>query len=89
MFLLDTNVVSELRKVRTGRAAPAVAAWARTTLVERLFLSSITILELEIGLLIVERRDPAQGELLRQWLHRQILPTFAGRILPVDTTVAL
>jgi toxin FitB len=89
MYLLDTNVISELRKVRTGNADPAVAAWARTTIAEDLFLSSITVLELEIGMLLVERRDPAQGALLRCWLHQQILPTFANRILPADTAIAL
>jgi predicted nucleic acid-binding protein len=89
MYLLDTNVLSELRKVKTGRADPLVAAWARTTIAESLFLSSITILELEIGLLLVERHDAIQGTLLRYWLHQQILPTFATRILPVDAAVAL
>jgi predicted nucleic acid-binding protein len=57
--------------------------------VESLFLSSITVLELELGILLVERRDSAQGARLRRWLHQQILPTFADRILPVDTAVAL
>jgi len=89
MYLLDTNVISELRKVRTGNADPAVTAWARTTIAENLFLSSITVLELEIGMLLIERRDPVQGTLLRYWLHQQILPTFANRILSPDTTVAL
>jgi hypothetical protein len=89
MYLLDTNVLSELRKAKTGQAAPSVATWARATVAESLFLSSITVLELEIGLLLIERRDPLQGALLRHWLHRQILPTFANRILPVDTAVAL
>ena len=89
MYLLDTNVLSELRKAKTGRADPAVAAWARTTSAESLFLSCITVLEIEMGMLLIERRDPAQGALLRYWLHQQILPTFAGRILPVDIDVAL
>jgi toxin FitB len=89
MFLLDTNVVSELRKSKTGQAAPAVVSWARTTPVESLFLSSITVLELELGVLLMERRDPVQGALLRSWLHQHVLPTFIDRILPVDTLVAL
>jgi len=89
MFLLDTNVLSELRKMESGRAASAVAAWARERSVESLFLCSITVLELELGILLVERRDSAQGARLRHWLHQQILPTFADRILPVDTAVAL
>lgn len=73
MFLLDTNVLSEMRKMKSGRAAPAVAAWARATPVESLFLSSITVLEIELGILLVERRDSAQGARLRQWLHQRIL----------------
>jgi toxin FitB len=89
MFLLDTNVVSELRKNKTGQAAPAVASWARTTSPASLFLSSITVLELELGVLSMERRDPAQGAHLRAWLHQQVLPTFTDRFLPVDTPVAL
>jgi predicted nucleic acid-binding protein len=89
MFLLDTNVVSELRKIKTGSAAPAVAAWARTTSAESLFLSSITVLELELGVLLMERRDVVQGALLRSWLHQQIVPIFAERILPVNTSIAL
>jgi predicted nucleic acid-binding protein len=89
MFLLDTNVLSEMRKMKSGRAAPAVAAWARATPVESLFLSSITVLEIELGILLVERRDSAQGARLRRWLHQRILPTFADRILPVDLSVAL
>lgn len=88
MFLLDTNVVSELRKVRAGRADPLVARWAGTVSADRLFLSAIVIQELEIGMLLAGRRDPAQGALLRTWLEDQVLAAFAGRILPLDTTVA-
>ena len=86
MFLLDTNVISELR--RANRAAPAVLAWAHTTQASQLFISAITVLELETGVLLVERRDPEQGSLLRSWLDGHVLPGFAGRILPVDAAVA-
>lgn len=88
MYLLDTNVVSELRKVRAGKADRNVAAWASRVAPPALFLSAITIQELEIGTLLVERRDPAQGEILRAWLDGHVLPAFAGRILPVDAAIA-
>lgn len=88
MYLLDTNVVSELRKAKAGKADENVAAWAGSAPATSLFLSAITILELEMGVLLIERRDPAQGTLLRTWLDAHVLPAFAGRILPVDTAVA-
>ena len=88
MFLLDTNVVSELRKVRAGKADANVAKWANAADAQALYLSTITIQELEIGVLLAERRDPAQGALLRAWLNTHVLPAFLGRILPVDTAVA-
>ncbi|MEW6233573.1 MAG: type II toxin-antitoxin system VapC family toxin [Chloroflexota bacterium] len=88
MFLLDTNVVSELRKARAGKADKNLTSWASSVLPGSLFLSAITILELERGVLLVERRDPAQGALLRTWMDGHVLPAFAGRVLPVDTAVA-
>ncbi|HEV8015151.1 MAG TPA: type II toxin-antitoxin system VapC family toxin [Stellaceae bacterium] len=86
MYLLDTNVVSELR--RRERTHPKVAAWADSVAPADLFLSAITILEIEAGVLMIERRDPAQGKVLRTWLDGKVLPAFAERILPVDTAVA-
>jgi predicted nucleic acid-binding protein len=88
MFLLDTNVISELRKARAGRADRNVATWIRTVPAGSLFLSVIVIQELEIGTLLVERRDPAQGAILRSWLDEHVLTAFFERILPVDTAVA-
>ena len=88
MFVLDTNVVSELRKAKAGKADGNVAAWAANVPASSLFLSAITILELETGVLQVERRDPTQGAMLRAWLDDHVLPAFAGRVLPVDTAVA-
>jgi predicted nucleic acid-binding protein len=88
MFLLDTNVISELRKARAGKADPNVTSWVETVPVGSLFLSVIVIQELEIGVLLAERRDPKQGSLLRIWLDEHVLPAFAGRILFVDTAVA-
>lgn len=88
MFVLDTNVVSELRKVRTGKANANVAVWTTTVDATALFVSAITIMELETGVLQVERRDAAQGAMLRAWLDQHVLPEFTGRVLPIDTAVA-
>lgn len=88
MYLLDTDVVSELRKAKSGKADLNVVAWARSVSPASLYLSAISILELELGVLLVERRDAAQGALLRAWLDNHVLPAFAGRIVAVDTAVA-
>lgn len=88
MFVLDTNVVSELRKAKAGKADKNVTAWAASVPTVSLYLSAITILELETGVLLAERRDPVQGALLRTWLTNHVLPAFAGRVLAIDTAVA-
>ena len=88
MFVLDTNVVSELRKVRLGKTDMNVTAWTQSVDAADLFVSAITIMELELGVLSIERKNPAQGALLRSWLEQQVLPEFSGRTLPVDTAVA-
>jgi toxin FitB len=86
MYLLDTNVLSELR--RRDRTDANVARWADAADPEALHLSVVTILEVELGVLSVARRDAAQGDLLRRWVDTRVLPAFAGRILPVDVAVA-
>jgi predicted nucleic acid-binding protein len=88
MYLLDTNVVSELRKGKTGKVNRNVSAWAKGVSPPTLFLSAISILELEIGILLIERRDRAQAVILRSWMEDHVLPAFDGRILAVDTAVA-
>lgn len=89
MYLLDTNVVSELRKVRSNKAHSAVARWADSVNASDLYLSVVTVQELEIGILLTERRDAATGLVLRRWMNQQVLPTFGSRILPVTTAIAL
>ena len=86
MYLLDTNVISELRKA--GKADPRVVAWAKIVSPASLYLSAISILELELGVLLMERRDPMQGTILRSWIDDHVLPAFTGRILAIDTAVA-
>jgi predicted nucleic acid-binding protein len=87
MYLLDTNVVSELRKSRQGLADREVTKWASRIAADNQYLSAVTLEELEIGVLRLERRDPLQGSNLRAWMNDLVLPTFAGRILPVDIAV--
>ena len=88
MYLLDTNVVAELRKAQSPKVDRNVLAWSNSVPASSLHLSAITVMELEMGILLVARRDPAQGTILRTWLDGHVLPTFLDRILPVDTTVA-
>lgn len=88
MILLDTNVVSELRQ-RRGGPDPRVAHWIGRQTEGTLFLSAATILELERGVLLMERRDRRQGQALRRWLKDGIFPAFEGRVLPMDIPVAL
>ncbi|ODS22511.1 twitching motility protein PilT [Candidatus Endobugula sertula] len=88
MYLLDTNVVSELRKAKSNKANSVVVAWANSVPSASLFISATTVLELETGILLVERRDPTQGAILRSWLNTHVLPAFSDKVLPVDTAVA-
>ena len=88
MYLLDTNVVSECRKISSGKANKMVACWIKKAPVNSVFISTITILELEIGVLQKERHDPQQGAVLRCWLNEHVLPSFSQRILSLDVAVA-
>ena len=89
MFILDTDVVSELRKVESRKGHLQVAAWSEQVIVGETFLSAITIHELELGILLLERKDKRQGAILRAWIDTRVLPEFEGRILPIDAAVAL
>ena len=88
MYLLDTNTVSELRKAKTDKIDKNVQTWANHVLATTLYISVITVLELELGILLLERRDNQQGAILRTWLHDHVLPAFSGRILDINTAVA-
>jgi predicted nucleic acid-binding protein len=87
MYVLDTHVVSELRKA--GRADSNVVAWASKVATGTLYVSAVTLLEIELGILSLERRDQPQASILRVWMQRHVLPAFEGRILAIDTAVAL
>ena len=89
MFLLDTNVISELRKTTENKINPGVKEWAETKMPSTMFLSIITIFELELGILRLERRDKKQGQILRKWLSQLVLPAFVDRVLPINTAIAV
>lgn len=89
MFVLDTNVVSELRKAKAGKANKGVVDWAEGVPAVLMFLSAISLQELEHGVLLAEQRDPPQGKLLREWLDGSVIPAFGERIVPVDAAVAV
>ena len=89
MYILDTNVISEIRKIRLGKADRNVARWADSVNAAVLYTSAIVLHELELGVQLTERRDPTKGAILRTWLESHVLPAFSGRILPVDTAVAI
>jgi len=86
MFLLDTNVISELR--RPAKADRNVTAWAKAVPAASFFISAISILEIELGALLIARKDATQGSILRAWIDHQILSRFDRRVLAVDTAVA-
>lgn len=89
MFVLDTNVVSELRKAGDGKADANVVAWSSGADAATLYISAVTLMELELGILRIARRDAVQGDRLRTWMDRHVLPAFSERILPFDQTAAL
>ncbi|AGB73195.1 MULTISPECIES: type II toxin-antitoxin system VapC family toxin [Rhizobium] len=89
MLLLDTNVVSELRKVASGKADPNVMVWNETVDPAETFISSVVLHELEIGVRLVEHNDATAGKVLRNWLENTVLTAFSGRILPLDEAAAV
>jgi toxin FitB len=88
MYLLDTNVLSELRKIKAGEADKRLKRWANSVDSNDLYLSAITVQEIDIGVLLLERQDPIQAQVFRRWLEDQVLPAFGDRVLPVDISIA-
>jgi len=89
MYLLDANVISELRKVKSGKADKNVQSWSFQADPQLMYVSSITIHELELGILLAERTDKPKGKILRRWMSDYVLPAFEGRVLSVDKNVVL
>ncbi|MFM7377984.1 MAG: type II toxin-antitoxin system VapC family toxin [Erythrobacter sp.] len=88
MYLLDTNVVSESRRIAAGRGDPRVAAWLEAVAEDAAFISAMTVFELELGILQVEH-DRQQAAVLRKWVEETVLANFADRILPMTGAIAL
>jgi predicted nucleic acid-binding protein len=88
MYLLDTGVVFDLRRAKAGRAEQGLAAWAAGVARHSLFLSVVSLLELEAAAGRLERRDPAAGAAMRTWVEDQVGKAFDGRVLAVDAAVA-
>ena len=86
-YLLDTNVVSELRK-RRGVVDERVREWAEVHAADTSHLSVVTIMEFDLGIALRARHDPRSAAILRSWLEDSLLPTYRNRILEVDLTVA-
>ena len=89
MFLLDTNVLSELRRAGGGKADPRVITWFAGQDAKSFYISAVTLMELDLGILLAERRDPVQGARLRAWMDDYVMPEFAERTVSIDRAVAL
>lgn len=89
MYLLDTGVVLELRKAKQGLSDAGLAAWAAGIPRHKLFISALSLLEIENTAARLGRKDRAAGLVVRAWIDERVLPAFEGRILPVDAAVVL
>ncbi|MDO4997337.1 MAG: type II toxin-antitoxin system VapC family toxin [Neisseria sp.] len=89
MYLLDTNIISEIRKINSGRANHGVEKWAKSVDKELMYISCISLLEMEQGILSLERKDAQQGSLYRSWFENIVKPQFQDKVIPIDASVAL
>lgn len=89
MYLMDTNVISESRKVHLGKANTGLTLWTESTAQNSMYVSVITLMEIEQGILGLSRRDKKQGNMLNEWFQQTVRPAFSGRILDVDESIAL
>lgn len=88
MYLLDTNVISEIRRIKQGKCHPNVANWVNVIPEDLMYTNAVVMMELERGVLAIERKDKKQGENLRNWLDNIVKPAFDGRILTVTAKTA-
>jgi PIN family toxin-antitoxin system, toxin component len=89
MYLLDTNIVSELRKLETGKIHPQVYRWIKSNGFTHTYISAVTLAEIQTGILSLARKDKAQAASLDNWFTNRLLPAYRTKTLPVDTKVAL
>lgn len=88
MYLLDTNIISEIRKLAKNKCDKNVADWVRSTSKDLMFTNAVVMMELERGVMSIERKDTTQGELLRHWFEMDVKPAFHGKILKIDEQTA-
>lgn len=89
MYLLDTNIISELKKLDSGKIHPQVQRWAYSINLMQTKISVVSITEIRTGILSLARKDQAQAASLDNWFTNRLLPTYRTRTLSVDTEVAL
>ena len=89
MYLLDTNVISEIRKVNAGKANVGVTQWTKKTSQSLMYVSVISLMEIEQGILRLERKDTVQACLLKDWFHNIVLPSFDNNVVNIDKNIAL
>jgi len=85
-FLIDTNVISELRK--KNRCNPSVAAWQNSIKDENIYISAISMMEIKAGVIGARRKNPEFSKVLNEWYEIQVKPTFHNRVIPVDLAVS-
>ncbi len=85
-FLIDTNLISELRK--KGRCDPNVSAWQFEASRHEFFISVITMMEIRHAILMAKRKNASFAALLEQWFEVQVKPAFDGFVLPIDLAIA-
>ena len=88
MYLLDTNIISEIRKLAKNKCDKNVADWVRSTSKDLMFANAVVMMELERGVMSIERKDTTQGKLLRHWFEMDVKPAFHGKILKIDEQTA-
>lgn len=89
MYLLDTNILSEFRKIGSTREHPQVKAWLCSVTPDQLFISTISLMEIKMGILSAEHRgDHAQAMHLNAWYQQDIKQKFARQLLPISGEIA-
>ena len=89
MYLLNTNIISELKKLDSGKIHPQVYRWIKSNGFTHTYISAVTLAEIQTGILSLARKDKAQAASLDNWFTNRLLPAYRTRTLSVDTEVAL
>ena len=89
MYLLNTNIISELKKLDSGKIHPQVQRWAYSINLMQTKISVVSIIEIRTGILSLARKGQAQAASLDNWFTNRLLPAYRTRTLSVDTEVAL